>query len=181
MFLPWNSCGCFKSETQDNGAIKETPYANSNSNWGWHGCSTAGSTVQRLRSPNLRDLLVTAEFSSNFAYPQLPSGSFDPLWRLVPSFLTDLLHIPYFLQGKRAPWNLTWSWPVTLKTPSTWSSVTRCNLQYIGETKRRLKDRFHEQHCTIENPNKKSKSTTAAEHFLSSTTEAISVRPGKLS
>ena len=30
----------------------------------------------------------------------------------------------------------------------------RCNLQYIGETKRRLKDRF--------------KPTTAAEHFLSS-------------
>ena len=32
----------------------------------------------------------------------------------------------------------------------------RCNLQYIGETKR-----------TIDNPNAKSKPTTAAEHFLS--------------
>ena len=44
----------------------------------------------------------------------------------------------------------------------------RCNLQYIGETKRRLKDRFNEHCRTIDNPNTKSKPTTAAEHFLSS-------------
>ena len=44
----------------------------------------------------------------------------------------------------------------------------RCNLQYIGETKRRLKGRFNEHRRTIDNPNNKSKATTAAEHFLSS-------------
>ena len=44
-----------------------------------------------------------------------------------------------------------------------------CNLQYIGETKRRLKDRFNEHRRTIDNPDTKSKPTTAAEHFLSST------------
>ena len=44
----------------------------------------------------------------------------------------------------------------------------RCNLQYIGETKRCLKDRFNEHRRTIDNPNNKSKPTTAAEHFLSS-------------
>ena len=44
----------------------------------------------------------------------------------------------------------------------------RCNLQYIRETKRRLKDRFNEHRRTIDNPNTKSKPTTAAEHFLSS-------------
>ena len=44
----------------------------------------------------------------------------------------------------------------------------RCNLQHIGETKRRLKDRFNEHRRTIDNPNTKSKPTTAAEHFLSS-------------
>ena len=43
----------------------------------------------------------------------------------------------------------------------------RCNLQYIGETKRCLRDRFNEHCCTIDNPNTKSKPTTAAEHFLS--------------
>ena len=42
----------------------------------------------------------------------------------------------------------------------------RCNLQCIGETKRRLKDRFNEHRRTIDNPNTKSKPTTAAEHFL---------------
>jgi len=44
----------------------------------------------------------------------------------------------------------------------------RCNLQYIGETKRRLKDRFNEHRRSMDNPNSKSKPTTAAEHFLSS-------------
>ena len=44
----------------------------------------------------------------------------------------------------------------------------RSNLQYIGETKRRLKDRFNEHRRTIDNPKTKSKPTTAAEHFLSS-------------
>ena len=33
----------------------------------------------------------------------------------------------------------------------------RCNLQYMGETKRRLKDRFNEHRRTIDNPNNKSK------------------------
>lgn len=45
----------------------------------------------------------------------------------------------------------------------------RCNLQYIGETKRRLKDGFNEpQRRTIDNPNTKSKPTIFAEHFPSS-------------
>ena len=44
----------------------------------------------------------------------------------------------------------------------------RCNLQYIGETKRRLKDRFNEHRRTIDNPDAKSEPTTAAKHFLSS-------------
>ena len=42
----------------------------------------------------------------------------------------------------------------------------RCNLQYIGETKRRLKDCFNEYRRIIDNPNSKSKPTTAAEYFL---------------
>ena len=49
----------------------------------------------------------------------------------------------------------------------------RCNLQYIGETKRRLKDRFNEHRRTIDNPNTKSKPTTAAEHFLSSPNHTV--------
>ena len=43
-----------------------------------------------------------------------------------------------------------------------------CNLQYIGEMKRRLKDQFNERLRTMDNPNTKSKPTTAAEHLMSS-------------
>ena len=43
----------------------------------------------------------------------------------------------------------------------------RCNLQYICETKRRLKDRFNEHRRTIDKTNIKSKPTTVTEHLLS--------------
>ena len=39
----------------------------------------------------------------------------------------------------------------------------------VSVGKRRLKDQFNEHRRTIDNPNNKSKPTTAAEHFLSST------------
>ena len=42
-----------------------------------------------------------------------------------------------------------------------------CNLQYIGETKRRLKDRFNEHRRAVDKTNIKSKPTTVFEHFLS--------------
>ena len=37
----------------------------------------------------------------------------------------------------------------------------------IGETKRRLKDRFNERRRAVDKNNTKSKSTTVSEHFLS--------------
>ena len=40
----------------------------------------------------------------------------------------------------------------------------RCNLQYIGETKRRLKDRFNEHRRAVDKTNIKSKPTTVSEH-----------------
>ena len=85
---------------------------------------------------------------------------------LVPTFQTELLAILSFLPVKRALSNLTW--PVTLKNLIYMIQCNRCNLQHIGETKRRLKDRFNEHRRTIDNPKTKSKPTTAAEHFLSS-------------
>ena len=42
-----------------------------------------------------------------------------------------------------------------------------CNLQYIDETKRRLKDRFNEHRRAVDKTNIKSKPTTISEHFLS--------------
>ena len=42
----------------------------------------------------------------------------------------------------------------------------RCHLQYIGETKRRLKDRFNEHRRPVDKTNITSKPTTVSEHFL---------------
>ena len=57
----------------------------------------------------------------------------------------------------------------------------RCNLQYIGETNRRLKDRFNEHRRTIDNPNT---NHTANDMQLIPiekvfSIETQSVRPGK--
>ena len=43
-----------------------------------------------------------------------------------------------------------------------------CSLQYIGETKCRLKDRFNEQKRPILNPTGNYTHTAVSEHFLSS-------------
>ena len=41
-----------------------------------------------------------------------------------------------------------------------------CSKQFIGETKRRLKDRFNEHCRPVDNPSNISKPTTVLEHFL---------------
>ena len=44
---------------------------------------------------------------------------------------------------------------------------SRCHLQYIGETKRRLKDKFNKHRRSVDKTIIKSKPTTVSEHFLS--------------
>ena len=41
-----------------------------------------------------------------------------------------------------------------------------CSKQYIGETKRRLKDRFNQHRRPVDNLSNISKPTTASKHFL---------------
>ena len=120
------------------------------------------------RSPNLRDLLVTAKLPFNSTHPQLPSGSFrcGKNCATCPYICHGLTTYTFFSTGETRPIksNLT----CETKNLIYMIQCNRCNLQYIGETKRRLKDRFNEHRRTIDNPNNKSKPTTAAEHFLSS-------------
>ena len=120
------------------------------------------------RSPNLRDLLVTAKLPSNSANPQLSFGSFrcGKNCATCPYIPHGLTSYTFFSTGETRPikYNLT----CETKNLIYLIQCNRCNLQYIGETKRRLKDRFNEHRRTIDNPNNKSKPTTAAEHFLSS-------------
>ena len=111
------------------------------------------------RSSNLRDLLVTAKLPSNCANPQLCFVSFrcDKNCATCPYNSHGLATYTFFSTGQTRPikFNLT-------------CETKNCNLQYIGETKQHLKDRFNEHRRTIDSPNIKSKPTTAAEHFLSS-------------
>ena len=85
---------------------------------------------------------------------------------LVPTFQTDFTSYTFFSTGETH----TIKSNLTCDTQNLIYMIqcNRCNLQYIGETKRRLKDRFNEHCRIIDNPNTKSKPTTAAEHFLSS-------------
>ena len=55
-----------------------------------------------------------------------------------------------------------------------------CNLQYIGETKRRLKDRFNEHRRAVDKTNIKSKPTTVSEHFLSHSNHSHTGHPWPL-
>ena len=120
------------------------------------------------RSPNLRDLLVTAKLSSNSANPQLTPGSFryGKNCATCPYISHGLATYTFFSTGETLPIksNLTCDTKILIYI----IQCNRCNLQYIGETKRRLKDRFNEHHRTMDNPNAKSEPTTAAKHFLSS-------------
>jgi len=50
---------------------------------------------------------------------------------------------------------------------------TKCNKQYIGETKRRLKDRFNEHRRKIDTPNSTSPDTAVSEHFLANPNHSI--------
>ena len=119
-------------------------------------------------SPNLRDLLVTAKLPFNSSNPQLPSGSFrcGKNCATCPYICHGLTTYTFFSTGETRPIKSN----LTCETKNLIYMIQcyRCNLQHIGETKRRLKDRFNEHRRTIDNHNNKSKVTTAAEHFLSS-------------
>ena len=122
------------------------------------------------RSPNLRDLPVTAELSPDVTHSNtaLPSGSFrcGKNCATCPYIFHGLTNYKFFSTGEMRSINFH----ITCETKNLIYMIqcNRCHLQFIGETKRRLKDRFNEHRRTLDNANTKSKPTTVAEHFLSS-------------
>ena len=94
------------------------------------------------RSPNLRDLLVTAKLPFNSTNPQLPSGSFrcGKNCATCPYISHGLTTCTFFSTGETRPIksNLT----CETKNLIYMIQCNRCNLQYIGATKQRLKDRL---------------------------------------
>ena len=97
-------------------------------------------------------------------FRQAPSAV-DKIVSLVHTLLTASQVILFTLQVKHAP-SLHTSL-VTLRNVIYMVQCNRCNLQYIGETKRHLKDRFNEHRRAVDKTNIKSKPTTVSEHFLS--------------
>ena len=122
------------------------------------------------RSPNFRDVLVIAKLSPNVTHSNsaLPSGSFrcGKNCATCPYIFHGLTNYTFFSTGETRSINSH----ITCETKNLIYMIqcNRCHLQYIGETKRRLKDRFNEHRHTLDNANTKSKPTTVAEHFLSS-------------
>ena len=85
---------------------------------------------------------------------------------LVHILLTASHVIPFTLQVKHAQSLHTLLYGNT-KNVIYMVQCNRCNLQYIGETKRRLKDRFNEHRRAVDKTYIKSKLTTVSERFLS--------------
>ena len=112
-------------------------------------------------------LVSTARLSSNSINPQLPSGSFlcgknSATRPYIPQRRTTYT---FFSTGETRP--ITSNVTCDTKKLIYLIQCNRCNLQYIGETKRRLNDRFKEHLRTVDNPKNKPKPTTTAKHCLS--------------
>ena len=125
--------------------------------------------VAYRRSPNLRHLLVTCKAQ----LPVISNNHFPPgSFRCGQNCAT----CPYTVTNGLT----SYTFYATGETRSITSHITcntenviyiiqsnRCNLQYIAETKQRLKDRFNEHRRTVDITNIKSKPTAVSEHFLS--------------
>ena len=123
--------------------------------------------VAYRHSPNLRELLVKAQL------PVISNNYFPPDSSRWGQNCGTCLYITIGLTR--------YTFYATGETRSITSHITcnttkviyivqlcyRCNLQYTGETKRSLKDRFNEHRHAVDKTNIKSIPTTVSEHFLS--------------
>ena len=134
------------------------------------------------RSPNLRDLLVKARL------PPPPTNNISAT-PTVPSLLPgafrcgkDCLTCRYIAHGTNKYTFFSTGITQTIKTHMTCNTknliymiqCTLCNKQYIGETKRRLKDRFNEHRRPVDKTNTKSSPTTVSDHFLNTANHTAS-------
>jgi hypothetical protein len=133
-------------------------------------CKTIFSSsplVSFRRSSTLRDILVRA---------QLPNNTSNQSSSLQPGSFrcgSNCATCPYISNGLTK-----YTFSSTGETRFIKSHITcntknviymvqcnHCKLQYIGETKRRLKDRFNEHRRTVDRNNTVSKPTTVSDHF----------------
>ena len=78
---------------------------------------------------------------------------------------TAALVIPFLPLGKQEPFMIALT--ATQKISFYMIHCLRCNKQYIGEMKRRLKDRFNEHRRPVDRPTPFSRPTAVSDYFLS--------------
>ncbi|EDO36531.1 predicted protein [Nematostella vectensis] len=131
-----------------------------------HKVFTEPPLVAFRRSPNLRDILVKAKLPSDRSPTNQPPGAFrcGKNCLTCPFIRTDgLTSYTFFSTGETRP--ITSHITCNTKNVIYMIQCNRCNLQYIGETKRKLKERFNDHRRTVDSQSR-SIPTHAAEHFL---------------
>ena len=125
-----------------------------------------GSSLPPL-SPYSTYVSGPVQLSSHSATPQLPSGSFrcNKNCRTCPYITPGLTTYTFISTGETRP--IKSHLTCDTKNVIYMIQCNRCNLQYIGRTKQRLKTRFNVHRRTVDNPLSKSEPTPLAKHFMS--------------
>ena len=132
----------------------------------------AAPIVAYRRSSNLSDFLVRAKLR-NLTHHNQPQGSY-PCGKnfLTCKYLSDgQTSYTFHTTGEIRP--ITNQIDCNSKIVIYMIQCNHCSKQYIGETKRRLKDRFNEHRRPVDNPSNISKLTTVSEHFLTNNHSAL--------
>ena len=126
--------------------------------------------VAYRRCKNISDILVRAELTEDpdSSNSRVTLGSFRCNSR-------NCTTCPYIEHGRTQYTFHSTGETYHIKSHITWTTFNviyliqcrLCNLQYIGETKRRLKDRFNEHRRPVLNPTSNYIHTAVSEHFLS--------------
>ena len=115
------------------------------------------------------DILVRAKLPEPTDQSRPPSGSFrcnKTSCTVCPFIEDDRNQYTFYSTGQ----TFKIKSHITCETSNVIYMIqcTKCNLQYIGETKRRLKDRFNEHRRPIINPFCSYTPTAVSRHFLTS-------------
>ena len=128
-------------------------------------CVVCTKGVAYRRSSNLSDFLVRAQLR-NLTQHNQPRGSY-PCGKncLTCKYISDgQTSYTFHATGETRP--ITNDIDCNSKNVIYMIQCNHCSKQYIGNTKRRLKDRFNEHRRPVDNPSNISKPTTVSEHFL---------------
>ena len=117
------------------------------------------------RTGNLINILVITKLRT-VTQTNLPKGSFRFGNNCVTcNYITNgRTHYTFFTTGKTRP--ITHYIDCNSENLIYMVHCRRCNKQYIGETQRRLKDRFIENRRPVDRPTPFSRPTAVSDHFI---------------